>query len=321
MIAQDERERKIIQLARKFLSRTVDQIEPSHPLIYAYDLNEADIDAGFIYRFDPVLNEQLDQARAMMRALVGKDGCEPLSGHDAVRWLIHLEDNPGVRLSITLGGSNGTGYAFATDKGAYRCLDQELEVAYGRTIGDPSEAERVLKLIFLEANQTNKVQEKIARMGLACGMLPHESGERFYSPHDLEQRKQHLIEWVIRGEIVPSFLDEVMDIRDQKVGKGIVRTIRPQRWPHGQWQVASNYDRTWHYERGDSKKTLREVRVRTWAIYYLARRGGGRLTELDAIKRWYEPTGIAEDEMIKLTVYQQQRDNLLAGGSSKTHKI
>jgi hypothetical protein len=63
--------------------------------------------------------------------------------------------------------------------------------------------------------------------------------------------------------------------------------------------------------RGNKRMTL-SVRIRTWSVYYLTKRGGGECTEAEAIEQWNE---VFPKYMVQEPNYRGERDRLLTRGS------
>ncbi|MEK7326524.1 MAG: hypothetical protein AAB217_14845 [Chloroflexota bacterium] len=87
----NEREESILNLARELRGR--DKID------------EANIDAEFLFRFDIALCKWVGKIRGLMHTLIGQTGDAPLSREDGLKVIIHLESNPGVLLTVTIGAN------------------------------------------------------------------------------------------------------------------------------------------------------------------------------------------------------------------------
>lgn len=302
------RESQIISLALSLLSGS-------------YDISEADIDSAFIRRFDPMLSKWIDQIRGMMRTMIGLSGCEPLVDDDR-GWVRHVVDNQGLKVEMSYKEGKLSGYSITVDNGYYRALDQELnQVKFPES---PSLQWHERRLA--EANQTRKIMDQIKWIEKRYALRPILNEHDPYDDEHIQQwfRQRELVEmldWVITGRYVPPFRWDVTDIQDSRIGQGVSSTITPRR-------------------RLDSIEKLpriknRKVRVRTWLIYYLSQRGGGVLTELEAIDQWnklwdrdvqletrrLDRKGKRPLYDLQLPNYQKERDTLLSSGSSKKHMI
>lgn len=294
----NDREQNIIKIAKGFRDQSSRKIP----------LDEATIDANFLFRFEVVWCKWVSNIRGMMWSMIGESSNEPLSSEDGTRWLIHLDANPGVVVGLDITPSE-TKFTVTTSKGDYRCcFDKELQEKYNVAIknairpgGDTTQLQRLHEQVWGEANQTAKIQDEIRRLAYAYQLIPINEEEALkYPPTEIRKRFQIVVNWVIWGEIAPSFLWPKTILRENQTDKKIRRTIRPDKWS------THNLPTT--------KPRIRvDTRIRTWTIYYLTRRGGGQRTEQSAVNLWNEEFS----DTLDLRNYKSERDRLLKHGSEK----
>jgi hypothetical protein len=283
-----DREQDILQLAGGLLIR----------LRNRGDLDEATIDAEFLFRFEPTWCEWVDRIRGMMRAMVGQIDNEPLSLEDGARWLVHLESNVGLQVGVEV-EPNGTRLTIESVRGGYHCFDRELAEALRTMTYDRNEFEHLQQQRWAEANQTAKIQSELWRLAQTYSLVPSEVEWDKYAPDKIKQQFQSVVNWVIWGEFVPSFPWSMTRLVESKVGRGVKRTIRSHRW--------GGKDLGTHRLRLDA-------RVRTWAIYYLTRRGGGQRTEQSAVDLWNDRF---PDNQVRLENFRDERSRLFSRGARK----
>lgn len=258
----NDREQDIINLAKWLLDKVKQNV-----------LDEATIDAEFLFRFDSRWCRWVREIRSNIRVLLGQTGEAPLSLEEGGRWFHHMEVNSGLTVGIDNGRVN-------THRGGYVSLNGPREpgalladpLFQAARKGDQDEANRLWAEIWMEANQTSKILSELERLAQAYGLIPVADDEfRQYSNVELERMFYNVIGWVLWEECVPSFRWPMTELIRNKTGKGIEKIILPHRWSGDPERKPSN-----DWQRYD-------VRVRTWAIYYLSREGGGHRTQRDAI--------------------------------------
>jgi hypothetical protein len=303
----DKRERHIISLAHRLLSRLSNDKNI---------LDEATIDAQFLFLFEPTWCTWVSRIRQMMRQMMGQNGDEPLSVEDGARWAVHLDSNPGLRVGLET-GPNGSKYTVSTNRGGYVCLDEELDKALGQLPTDRAEFERLWSQMWMEANQTLKVQKELDRLALAYHLVPSKSDTGDWTPNEIRQQSQSVVNWVIWGDALPSFPPSwpAAILLESKTDDGVKRSIRPWRAPRrGHWRQNEDGSRTWTQDDPEPpKRMMKEVRVRTWAIYYLTRRGGGRRTEEKAVELWNNQF----NDSVEAHNFRSERSRLFARGTKK----
>lgn len=296
----NEREQHILNLSEGLLTR----------LCEGGGLDEARVDAEFLFRFEVIWCKWVNRIRTMMRALIGQSSDAPLSDKDGARWLVHLDSNAGLGVGMQLGDAK-THYTIENSRGGYYILDERLREAYDafvehslRTTENPAERERqfdqIWQQMWLEANQTSKIQSELDRLHRAYNLVPadHELGE--YPLNQVKQQYGNVRNWVLWGLYAPSFFYEKTMLIENEVKDMVGRSIRPWKWPKDQQFSKERLPLT--------------IRIRTWAIYYLTQRGGGTLEQLAAVELWNARfPGLKVDP----THYEINRTKLFALGTGK----
>jgi hypothetical protein len=318
-IELDDRERDITRLALHLLA----QLRPDKTA-----LDEATIDANFIFRFDPAWCKRVSRIRGMMRALLGQGGDGPLSVEDGATWLVHLEANEGLQISVQVGPDN-SGWEIRTKRGGgYSCLDPELKEKLNPRFPDaasifsldPALRKQLHQLMLMEANQTSKIQEQLRGLARYYGLVPRHKADE-WSPNEIKRQFQSVVHWVVWGEkhtVPPTFpsLWKGAVLREQKIGEGITRTVTP--WPRpegGHWCENKDGSRTWvKAPPSPSKRMTKEVRVRTWTVYRITKRGGGRCTEEAAVSAWNDEF----NENLEAQNFRAERGRLFSKGTRKS---
>ena len=275
------------------------------------DLDEARVDAEFLFRFEVVWCKWVSRIRTMMRSLIGQSGDAPLSDKDGARWLVHLDINVGLQVGIQLGGPK-THYSIKTSRGGYYILDERLKEEYdtfvehslktapnGPATGDYN-FDEIWQRMWLEANQTSKIQDELDRLCHAYNLIPKEYELGEYALNQVKQQYGVVRNWVVWGHYAPSFFHERTMLIENDAKDLIERSIRPWKWPKDQQFSKERLPLT--------------IRIRTWAIYYLTQRGGGTLEQLSAIELWnVRFPGLKIDP----AHYENNRTKLFALGTGK----
>ena len=268
-------------------------------------LDEATIDAEFLFRFDPRWCRWVDKIRSNIRVLLGQTGEAPLSLEDGEKWFHHMEVNRGLTVDLATD-------RVSTHRGGYISLNGPREPSallddplfQAARKGDKDEVDRLRAEIWMEANQTSKILSELERLAQAYGLIPIADDEfRQYSNIEFERMYYDVIGWVLWQNCVPSFRWAITELKRSKTGKGVKKFILPHRWSGAPQRKPSN-------NRGQN-----DVRIRTWSIYYLSRQGGGQLIEEDAIKVW---NGLFQEYSLEYkSNYQSQLSNIFDRGSTK----
>jgi hypothetical protein len=264
----NNRENDILRLAHGFLS-------------FGRELPmDAQIDAEFLFRFEVGWCRWISGIREMICSLFGKNEFEKLTPDDIARLFVHLEVNAGVVASINI-EPNITRPVISTARGNYHILDGELKskqeqiareaVKTSNTI----ELEKILWEIWGEANQTQKILDALWRLARAYRLVPIIDKEAAQFPLiKIQDQFRAVVNWVMWEQVVPSFLYKEMLMIENRSGVGIVRIIRPHPWEGKQLPKTDQFG------------IRPETRVRTWAVYFHTKRGGGRMIEKGAIELW-----------------------------------
>jgi hypothetical protein len=257
----NDREKGILNLADDVLA-CFDQGEEH--------FDEAWLDSQFLFRFDPRWTDQVEQVHKMMRAMLHKPVEGELAEEDRIRWYSHILHN----------------FGFAPDERAKREPNPyySLEPLGMHFREDSNWRERCQT----EADESLRVRDRLQGMAEVFNLLPNLRVAREWSPEDLERQFERVASWVIFDSGSPApprkvtrlqggvrvtdtnilFPWQVTRLEERKMDRGIARWIRPRCWDllrdgpvPGTWK---------------GPRMTPFVRVRTWAIYYLSRRGGGR---------------------------------------------
>lgn len=300
-----DREREICTVVAELLNRLGSQPDR---------FDEASIDANFLYRFEPIWCRQVDVIRKMMRESLALDGEGPLPEDEGFALQFHLRVHQD--LSVTLGASDIQFRDATGNPRGYRPLKPEVQQAvdeWGNPKTKCSEQEKT-QLLVSEALQTTKIWGEIYGLGYAFGLLPARSELDDLSPNEITTAIQRLASWIIFGRTVPQLRWPKTRLTESKVSEGVMRTIRPQADATGRWESLPSGGRQWIEDEKQRKRMGLDTRARTWAIYFLSRRGGGNLTEEVACMLWNE---VFPQYAVQLRSYQRQRDSLFVGGTLK----
>jgi hypothetical protein len=288
----NEREQKIIQLAKGCLAQK--------------PLDEATIDANFLFRFDTGWCEWVNKIRQMMWALIGETNNNPLPSESGMKLYVHLDSNLGLSVGMEI-TPESTKLTMNTETGSYRCFDSDLQEKYQEAIrhivkgNNKEDIDKLHQQMWREANQTAKIQDELWRLAKAYHLVPVTDEESLnFSPREISERFQAVIFWVIRAKIVPSFLWPKTILMESKTYSKIKRTLRPHRWSE-------------HIFPTEESRLRLGTRVRTWTVYYLTKQGGGKRTEQSAIDLWNEEFS----DTLDIRNYKNERDRLLKHGCKK----
>ena len=290
----EEREKQIIDLARNLISRQ-DEFN-----------SEAKIDAEFLFRFGPGWCDWVTRIRRMIANLLGYSKYELMSEEDKARFWVHLDANADLSVGMEV-SSGGTKYKMETERGKYRGLNHELNEQLNDAIreaisrNDSSEVEKLNRELWQEANQTAKIQSEIWRLVRAYQIVPLSSSEMANFPlNKLKGQYQSALNWILHGLATPSFLYDKTVLLENPTDKKVRRVIRPHKWVP-------------NFAQKETSKIRVKTRIRTWVIYYLTRRGGGKKTEQSAIDLWNQEF----NDTLEKRNYRTERDRLFEHGSKK----
>ena len=298
----DDREQRIIDLAQRMLNGLEQDRQP----------DELEIDGNFIFHFDPVWCRREGEIRGMMGELLRQTNSdEPFSVEDAATIHVHLARNSSTEMIIRIDLFNMDRHRYIDveiaerEMSRYRCLDPQLREVFNprRPRLDQSHIELMQQReakMMRERWLTLTIHQEILRMGQNYHILPLGLGHSVepWTPRQVRDHVTSIVNWILRGEqrtTVPPFPPfwEAMVLIENDTGTSVARTVHP-------WEGRPDEDSAG--KRGGSKY----VRMRTWAIYYLTVRGGGRRTEDKALDLWAEHF----NEIVDERNYQRQRDSL-----------
>ncbi len=273
-----ERERNILSIAAQLVNATI-------------ELDEAIIDSQFLFRFDPTWHRSITQIREMIWSLMGEQKSEPLSKQNTLhlRWIMHIERHFGITVGdgdtqgfvIWNKVNNRRGYALFGEEGRDKSLTQ-----FWKMVDNSDFREEIFAKMWMEANQIGKIHGEITRLGRAYGLIPLD-GDEDYSKRQKKDFRQRVFDWIVWGNVAPTFRWPVTQLTESRL-EGIVRIFRPiGELPMGQWKTLDAGGAVWEENKVENKKPMsKPVRIRTWSIYYLTRRGGGTRTEEQASSLW-----------------------------------
>ena len=273
-------------------------------------LDEARIDAEFLFRFEVMWCKWVSRIRAMMRDLIGQSGDAPLSDEDGARWLVHLDGNIGLRVEMQLGRGK-TQYIIDNSHGSYHILDESLrerqraffEKTIATTENQPERQDefgQIWQLMWIEANQTSKIQSEIDGLIHAYNLVPAEGELGDYPLNQVKQLYGNVINWVLWGLFAPSFLYEKTMLIENEVQDTAGKRMLLWEWSENQQFSKERLPLT--------------TRIRTWAIYYLTQRGGGVREQLSAVELWNVKYPALR---VDATYYELNRIKLFAWGTGK----
>jgi hypothetical protein len=284
----NERKADILHLASKFLE------EMREPNTIP---DEVEIDSAFILRFDPICVQQIHRIRQTMHALLGQAGEASFTQDDGWRLYFHLERHWEMRITNDLSQANQIWRFELPQNWGYRPLLNDDGVNWitldEQTMKDDPQRRGIVR----EALQTSKVVDDINRLAFRFGLLPDARERTEYAPIELQRLWQCIVRWVIFDDPMPRFFRPITRIAELRE-KGF-----PQ-WLHASQPLPVMTDRL--SQKGKAP-LMPDTRVRTWAIYYLTRRGGGDLIEEEACALMNVP----------VQAYHKQRQKLFALGSKK----
>ena len=146
-----------------------------------------------------------------------------------------------------------------------------------------------------EALHTVQIAEKIDRLATRFGLWPEKEELDHHAPMALKSMWENVVRWIIFDNFTPIFYRAVTRIAEPEV-EGVT-----------QWIFAGaptpNMSQRLHNTRKGPLSL--ETRIRTWAIYFQTRRGGGVLTEEEACANLNMPE----------QAYRKQRQKLFSAGS------
>jgi hypothetical protein len=280
-----KREQKIIQLASNMRSRSD-------------DLDAIKIAAAFFFRFDTKAYNWVRKIRGLIRRLMKKTGDDPLSSKDGIKMELHLRNN----LQAVAGYSSVDGHSTEN----YKPLDRRLNERIVHAAFDNNEDEltKLRREKWQEAKLTTEINSEIERFSVAYKLLPSHD-ERLasaFSPAEVESRYQNAIRWILQRKVVPQFYIPRVRFIETKIGDGVKCISNPYgdvsvsllvhengRKSFGRWIQTEDGKKIWEETPPPKFREMEtDTRVKIWAIYYLTKRGGGRLTEKGAIQMWHD---------------------------------
>ncbi len=291
------REHQIVMLAHNLVGRANSNAKQIKP-------DACTTAAEFLLRFDLSANQYLSRMRTMMRAMLGQTGNAPLSLEDGLRWQLHLQANRDVRIVGQFGPNGGrlsvTGYQ--------QYFDHELGSAIDHALGnhDDAELDRLHDKMLIEANQTSKILRELHSFMRCYDLVPSEHDYDNFAPIQLRRMFEASLAWVTWGDRIPQFAHDPVIFLENRIGNGVTRVIRVFPSATGRWQTIEDGSGMWTEDKHGNKQMPIINQIRTWTIYCLTKRGGGRLSEDDARSMWNHEFGKYSIEDTRL--FREQRD-------------
>lgn len=158
-----------------------------------------------------------------------------------------------------------------------------------------------------EANQTAKIQGELQRLAHSYHLIPTEYEKSEFAPKVVQDQLFRIIDHVIEGKIIPFFLWPMTQLIESHSGKGVKRVICPYKLEDGSKRKSRR------------KPISRQVRIRTWSIYSLTKRGGGTRMErvaVDLWNKWFPQFSIANPKN-----FRKERKSLFEKGIDKKSRI
>ncbi len=301
------REENILNLADQLLKATI-------------ELDEAIIDSQFLFRFDLSWYRWVCRIRGIVWLLVtDQESQKPLSIENNLhlRWVMHIEDNFG----ISVGWDSSRGLIIENtikSKNGYDPFNKELSKQLWEIRDNKKAGNQIWAKMWGEANQISKIHNEIIRLGRAFGLIPSSYELDDYSSNQTTDLHARIFNWVMWGQIAPVFRWPMTQLLENKF-QGVVRLTHPHRLPEGYWRDLLDGGRVWIEKKvGNTKRMTHSVRIRTWTVYYLTRRGGGEQTEQAAVDLWNRTfPDQSPGNGLAIKHFRRERRNLFIKGSKK----
>jgi len=297
----DEREKSLLEEARTLLA-CLESVIPIPGTEETRLLEAKDIDAAFLYRFDPLWYEKSPIIRAMMRELLGQDGDGHLSRKDTKSLLEHLLNNQQLSLDESLAYNS---------RGFYTSLDPSLHGAY--LSHNTGKVDRWLA----EAEKTARTWDLIHWLGSQYNLFPQPFERSDWGSNAIELQIRRIAACIALDTGTPDLFrwDDMLLVEHLR-GRAHGPNIRPQEWARRMLASQSPAGVIRWTPEPKKYRVSDRTRIRTWTVYYLTRRGGGCRTEQAAIDIWnrvYEDTlqpqnfRAERDRMLDVTLTRQRR--------------
>jgi hypothetical protein len=240
-------------------------------------LSSRDIDAEFVFRFDAGWCSRVEGIRTRLKQLAGLQTSEDSPAYLADDLLEHLDTNRAAVLR-----TDDHPAVFSSVEGGYRPLDRRMQRrqtggAESGTVGGWSSVRTSTIELEEEARLTSLIWSEINEMAREYQILPsREDPNRRIPDYAIEVQAKDLLDYVVRGTPIPSFVLPKIGYVETRMEHGIQRILKP----HAADAVGSQLRNPTHFQ-------LRPAtRVRTWTVYFLTRRGSGIKTENTAVEAW-----------------------------------
>ncbi len=180
-----------------------------------------------------------------------------MSSEDGWRLYNHIQDHLDLRIEY-----KGEAYGFISSHNGYRPIDATLvDIQLQASVrGDDQAKERIEQHILNEAEHTIGIVSGLRKLAHRFGILPADHDLDNYSKKEIKAIWDRILTWVVFDKGVPTFCWQNYVLVESRTPRGQERMLHTQ-------GVPKSY----------KKEGIRpEIRIRTWAIYFLSKRGGGR---------------------------------------------
>ncbi|HKZ54636.1 MAG TPA: hypothetical protein VJ123_04080 [Anaerolineales bacterium] len=267
---------------------------------------ERNIDEAFIFRFEHNWCQRVAHIRQLVSRLTGRRTTDHLPEEVAIRVWVHLDLNKGLNISFRIAQGKEASVSLTTTSGAYHPYDEALKPDITALMGpsptsDPQTRARMAGLLS-EARLTAEIQDKILTLARVYQIIPMGDDQWRQFPLDrIEIQLVDLRNFLLFQFPVPALIWDNIAFIESRIPSFAARWLRPN---YVSSEILSNRRHRSHYPRTGT-------RIRTWAIYFLTRRGGGALTEASAVAAW----NLEFNDTLEQRNFRSDRDRLLRLGS------
>lgn len=284
--------------ARSVIDFAVDFIDESG------HASEQEIDRNFIFRFEYGWQLRVGIIRKWISELARNPGPPDLLPEDLrPKMWAYLELN-----KYLMDMPDITTPAQASERNPpFRPFNDQLKDRYELAIkaaihGSPQELYTIKAKVDEEKERVRRIQSEILRIARQYQIVP--LGSDLWSRFPLDSIEEQLVN--LRNHLlfdypIPKFIWPQVKFLESPTDEGITRWLRPVRARS-------------HTQPQTSYRMRTRTRVRTWAVYFLTRRGGGEFIEERAVELWNE----AMNDTLAPRNYRTNRKQLLANPSRAT---
>lgn len=240
-------------------------------------MSEQHIDCNFIFRFEYGWKLRTNNIRTMLNQLARIGDSNKLIPADvSPKMWAYLEATKYLMVfpeTITLDES------FRIEN-PFRPFDEKHSDNYDKAIsaaigGSRAQLEDIWPRIQQEKDFVRHLQNTILLTGQQYQIVPL-SFDLWgnFAFKDLEFSLVNLRNYFLFDSPIPKFIWDEITYIESKVNHGVLRWLRPDPVPNGSGNSLQ------------TKQVRPLTRIRTWAVYFLTRRGGGQFTEPEAVDLW-----------------------------------